>query len=130
MLGLSQNSPLEGLTYAIKESRLAPGDTATLRLTNRGSSAIKYDLCQSWAERQTSTKWEDADIRVADACFLLAPRTLNPGETTTYFPRIDSGAASGTYRFRSTVRVDAQDRPLFTGPFRVVAETNESARLN
>jgi hypothetical protein len=120
-IGLSSDDPVDDLTYTIEDAQLTPGASATLRLRNGHSSPVTYDLCQSWAERQTSDGWIDADIRVADACILLARRSLAPGDTAFFSVQIDSSAAQGTYRFSTEVGIGDTDRSLFTGPFQIGA---------
>lgn len=119
MVGLSEEDPSNDLAYTIEDSQVAPGASATLQLRNGHSSPVTYDLCQSWAERQTMEGWVDADIRVADACFLLARRSLPPGDTASISVQIDSSAAEGTYRFTTDVGIDDTERSLFTGPFQI-----------
>jgi len=119
MVGLSGDDPSEDLAYTIEDSQPAPGTSATLRLRNGRSSPVEYDLCQSWAERRTREGWVDADLRVADACVLLARRSLPPGDTTSISVQIDSSAAQGTYRFSTNVVINDTDRSLFTAPFRI-----------
>lgn len=122
MVGLFQNDPLDDFAYTIEESQLAPGDSTILRLTNGSSSPVKYDICQSWADRRTSTGWTDADIRVSDFCFLLAPRSLEPGETASASIQIDSSAVEGVYRFSTDVEIKDSNRSIFTGTFRIEPE--------
>jgi len=118
-VGFFEDDPSSGVAYTIEDSQLAPGASATLQLRNGRSSPVAYDLCQSWGERRTSEGWVDADIRVADACVLLARRSLPPGDTAFTSVQIDSSATQGVYRFRTDVGISGSDYSLVTGAFRI-----------
>lgn len=87
---------------ATDRDRYAPGDTATLVLTNRFDHELGYNLCPAALDRRDAGRWAPAPEPEDRVC-TLELRLLPPGERATYPFPLDPRLPPGEYRFRATV---------------------------
>jgi len=105
---------------------ILPGEDIGLRLVNRTDLSLRYNLCRSTVQRQTSTGWQSVDLtrRCPDVRFRLAPT-----ETAAFDLETPRSLPPGTYRVVTPVSYEDRDMEMLrTQAFRVTSEPSVSRR--
>lgn len=90
------------------------GANVTLTLSNRGDSAIGYNLCTSALERRETNDW--VAVRTDEVC-TMELRNLQPGGAATFQKTLPANLPPGTYRYATSI-----EQPM--GGSRVVVVTD------
>jgi hypothetical protein len=79
------------------------GARVSVRLVNRTGRIVRYNLCRSSLERQsTEGDWRQARDTLADTC-TADLRTLGPGQAAEFAFNADTRRQPGEYRVRTTL---------------------------
>lgn len=114
-----RTAPPPGLSFTTDEASYVPGDEAQLQLVNGTDQTLGYNLCFSDLQRQAGGEWQI----VADpetACTTIQ-RGLAPGDSATFAKTIMPEVPPGTYRYRTDVEFqdDERQEEAVTDAFRV-----------